>query len=241
MRTGFWLAAAVVVLGFLCVVCVQPALADTVVDPQIFVCQSCTAPPGGDPDLITNTSSFTVGVAGNFTLQNPLLVIVGVYNGNGTPTITFSGGVSTPIIGTYGLTATSATMVSGQDAFTRLGLASGGSESFTNWSGADTAKGFGTPTSFKLYAFALNTNLKSGSPITIGESGAANGSYLIAYDCENGTGSRAGCATPGNIGQTVFTDTGLLDAAPVPEPTTLTLFGSGLIGIAGLFRRRLVS
>ena len=58
-----------------------------VIDPQIFVQQSGSSPAGGDPNLITNTGAFTVGVAGNFTLQNPLLIIVGVYNGNGTPSI----------------------------------------------------------------------------------------------------------------------------------------------------------
>jgi len=211
-------------------------------DPQIFVQQSGNAPAGGDPNIITGPGSFVIGVAGNFTLQDPLLVIVGVYDGSGTPSITFPG-VTSAAVGTYGLTANTANFTSG-DAYDVLGLASGGSESFVNWSAADVANGFAAPSSFTLYAFALPTNLTSGSPITIGESGAANGSFIIAYSCNDGTGTNGpdgGCATNGDIGQTPFTNSGLLNGgtSSVPEPVTLALLGVGLIGV-GLFglRRR---
>src|SRR5215469_18977845 len=85
-----------------------PASATVIDDPQIFIQQSGSSPAGGDPNTITNPGSFVVGVAGNFTLQNPLLIIVGVYDGNGTPSITYGGGVSVAPLGTYGLTADTA-------------------------------------------------------------------------------------------------------------------------------------
>jgi hypothetical protein len=221
--------------------------AQTVVldDPQIFIQQSGTSPAGGEPNIISNTGAFVVGVAGSSTLQNPLLVIVGAYDAIGTPSISFSGcaipsACAAATVGTYGLTANTGTFTasSSGSAFDQLGLSSGGSESFVNWSGADVAAGFAAPTSFSLFAFSVPTNLTS-SPITIDESGAANGSFIIAYGCEDGTGSSSGCATPGNIGQTVMTNTGLVNGPhhPVPEPGTLLAFGAGLLGLV-LLRRR---
>src|SRR6266481_1289098 len=109
----------------LSLICAYQAPAQTVVDPQIYFCQGgpCSSPPGGtaiggESNLITDPSNIGVGVAGGtFTLQNPLLIIVGVYNGDGTPSISFSGcavpsACPAATVGTYGLTATTATFTS---------------------------------------------------------------------------------------------------------------------------------
>ena len=214
---------------------------------QLFVCQpsvtqNCTSAPGGtaaggESNLITNTGAFDIGVGGNHTEQNPLLVIVAVYNGSGVPSVSFAG-VSAAAVGTYGLTKNTATLTSGT-VFAALGLANaGGSVSFGNFSMADTLNGFAKPTSFKLYAFSLPTTLTGGSPITIDESGAANGSFIAAYDCVNGSSTTATCPN-GSVGQTVMTNTGLLTGtSSVPEPASLTLLGVSLIGLPFLRRRK---
>ena len=211
---------------------------------QLFVQQSGTAPAGGDPNVLTNTGSFVIGAAGNFTLQDPLLVVVGVYNGMGTPSLSFSSPGCTPTcslatVGTYGLATNTASLTTGQNVWTQLGLVGGGSESYGNWAGYDQNTLGLSPTSFSLYAFAIDTSLTSGSPITVSESGAANGSFIAAYACHAPDSQLVACGS-GSYARTVFTNTGVVGGR-VPEPGSLALMAAGLFGLGWFVRRHRLS
>jgi hypothetical protein len=215
---------------------------------QIFIQQSGTSALGGGPNVITNPGSFVVGLSGSGELDNPLLVIVGVLNGVGTPTISFNGcsnQMACPMAtgDWYGMTSNQGTFTStsGGSAFAVLGLSGGSSsESWANWSSYDS--NLGPVTEYSLYAFTLDTTLNGGVPISIDESGAANGSFITAYGCASGQSTTAACPK-GDTWSTRFTNTGVLDATtppptPTPEPATLALFAAGMVTLGLALRRR---
>lgn len=229
------------------------ALSSPVRAAQIFVEQTGTSAAGGEPNLITNTGAFVVGSAGSHTYLNPLLIIVGVYDGLGSPSISAAscGGIdhacSLATDGTYGLNQnTGITLLSNQDAYTQLDLTpSQSSEQFDNWacgpsgcpgSGGDIGLGLAKPTSFSLYVFDVPTSLLAGSPLMLDESGAAKGSYIIAYSCES-LASNGHCNN-GKDGSTPYTNAGLVaPAPPIGRGLPGILAAAGVLFGAGLLER----
>ena len=119
----------------------------------------------------------------------------------------------------------------GGEAYTSAGFNPPGnnSNSFTNWAAADLAVNGITATTFGLYAYTFTGSpfLTGGADVTIDFTGGTidDGSFAIAWASVTNS--------PTRIFSTPFTESGL-----VPEPSTLLLLGSGLIGLAGFGRKK---
>ena len=243
------LGATLGLLALVAIVSCVPAFAQAT-DPQIYVCQSCTASPGGDPNVITNTSAFDVGWDGSASSGNDLLIVLGVYDysGGAAPMVSYGPGdaSSTGPGGTaiYGWNGSSSAVTfnssTGGTAFSAVGITNaGGSESFGNWNDGETKNGLAAASSFGLFVYELPfpavTLPGSGSSITIDVSGAPNGTFILAYSCQvSGT-----TCSGGDVGQTVNTNSGLIDAPSVPEASSIVLLGTALLGIASVWKRRM--
>jgi hypothetical protein len=243
-----------------------------VVDPQLFVGPAgSNTPPGGtaiggESNLLTGNASgtgFSVGVAGNHNMQSPLLVILGLNTGSAAnTTLGYTGcpaaGCPLASVGTYGITTHTSTLSSGQNAYTQIGLTDPGSgqasESYTNWAAAAAANGFSVPASYTLEVFAVPASLTGHQGISLSETGAAAGSFVILYSCETTATPPGAACSGGDIGATPFTDAGLITTTstggspppppppppPVPEPSSALILGAALLGLGSwrLVRKR---
>jgi len=205
------------------------------------------------------------GVAPTMTGVTAYSPYVGVATG-GTAVASFGIATQDYFGGTYALTAGASamgTLTAGEEAYTDLGLADANlSNSFTNWSttGA-TATGITTPTSYGLYVYEINFSLvnKGLFDITWGGSGLPNGTMAIAYGCQGeAAGSLVACTANPNPFNTPFTESGGVTtsttsatsttdttnttnaSSPVPEPNSIMLLGTALLGACALLRKKLV-
>lgn len=255
MTRGLWLAVATLALITFSV----PAFADTTgfIDPNVGFCPppataaACTTANGmGGETIKVGTTSFGMWSNGAQDANTPWYLILAV------PEMS-AGSATAPKITSPSFTQSGTTVDAGPftqttpnaiyDFAEKAGAIPSSLGSNTSMNAANLfcdgatipckssneISAFGKlPTDFEIFVYTFSPGFLGGTPYEFFSSpGMVGGTYLAAIGV-GGKTSNIQFSTP-------FTDTGIAQGTPVPEPSSLLLFGGGLIGLAGLVRRRI--
>lgn len=240
-----WLIAAAVLLFGLSI----PAFADNVgFCPPPATATACTTANGlGNETIKVGTTSFGMWAAGTNNSSSPWYLLLAV------PEMT-PGSASAPTVTSSSFTQIGTTADAGAFTQTTAGSiyqfaqaagdipSSLGSNSSMNASNlfcdgasipctnSNEIQAFGKlPNDFEIFAYTFSPGINGKTPYEFSTSPLTSGTYLAALGV-GGKKNNIQFSTP-------FTTTGLA----VPEPATISMFGGGLIGLAGFLRRKLLS
>jgi PEP-CTERM motif-containing protein len=217
MKTRLVLIASVVAL--LAVWCAAPAMADNI---QLS-CPLCTTPSGA-PSLVSpgTTVAFSFIDVAKQTFTGDAFIAILVPTGGPAPTLT--GFSAEPTV-----SFTSGT----------LGTALGDTLSYQFSSLASaSAQVIPSPSGYTVYEFDLGTQTlgPKGAGVTGLVANAALGSVIVGFlECAE-CGKDGTFQTP--LSESITTGGG---STTIPEPSSLSMLGIGLVGLLGLARRRLVA
>jgi hypothetical protein len=204
----------------------------------VFICAPPAAAIGcsGDPNTVSNTT-FGMYKNGSGDSASPWYLILALPDYSGSaPSLTNNGGFSLDSTTAYpGGIENAGDWGSGstKSLYDFVGLTGDSSMNVANLFGPSETAAFGGsgPSFFDVFVYQYTPDFASGTAYTfdVGGTGLPNGTFVAV----------SGGSNPFSV---PFTTAGVVDApvgSPVPEPTSIVLFGSTLVGAGIVMRKRL--